>query len=404
MEDRRRVSLGGAGRLTSLCLAGLRYVEWGQTPKLLRQPATSRETEGSRAALRMAARPGGEPAGSNGPRGRSLLLGRPHLATTGGLGDERGMPADAPLTPHQVAVAQLHREARALEAAGDFDMAFSVFQAAADLTAAHDAASPDEGERLRRLADARMRKLLTPQYIEEVASPFALAPIFIVGMPRSGSTLVEQILACHPDVEAIGEADKLSDIVSKLRVSPPFPSGMAAQLRAEYLASLPRKGFGVFTDKTLGTFNFLGAVKILFPNAIILNCVRPAMATCWSCFTTPFGVTQDYCVSLPHLGREYVRYRAMIDHWRGFIDIVDVSHEVMVSDTETEIRRLLAACGLPWHDACLRFYENDRGVRTASKDQVRRPIFDSNDRWRNYEKHLGPLIEALGPHAQSISA
>ena len=154
-------------------------------------------------------------------------------------------------------------------------------------------------------------------------------------------------------------------------------------------------------------YSEIGMIHLCLPNAVILHSVRDPVDTCLGCYKQIFVSGHETTYDLTLVGKTYVLYRRLMEHWNRVLPgrVVDVVYEKLVADPETEIRRLLTVCGLPWDDACLRFHENQRSVRTASSSQVRQPIYKSSlQRWRRYEKHLGPLLEALGPYAPEPAA
>jgi tetratricopeptide (TPR) repeat protein len=252
-------------------------------------------------------------------------------------------------------------------------------------------------------------------------------PIFVVGMPRSGSTLIEQILASHPLVHGAGEIETLSahlvtmqwpyvgyrlpgpDGVTRPTEPPRPPARYFRERGAAYVKALrafhPRAQRIV--NKMLGNYLYVGMIELCLPNAVIIHAVRDPVDNCLGCYKRLFATGNETTYDLADIGRHYVSYRRLMEHWAGVLPgrVVDVVYEEMVADPEPQIRRLLEACGLPWNDACLRFYETQRPVRTASLAQVRQPIYRSSvQRWRRYEKHLGPLLEALGPYAPKEGA
>jgi tetratricopeptide (TPR) repeat protein len=247
-------------------------------------------------------------------------------------------------------------------------------------------------------------------------------PIFILGMPRSGSTLIEQILSSHPQVHGAGELQAVHKSMVEMRwpyegylqpgadgtlmpSPPPKPANRYfRELGAAYVKAL--RGYSAkaqrITDKMPDNYFDIGMIHLCLPNAVILHSVRDPVDTCLGCYKQIFATGHETTYDLTLMGKTYVLYRRLMEHWNRVLPgrIVDVVYENLVADPETEIRRLLAACGLPWNDACLRFHENQRAVRTASSSQVRQPLYKSSlQRWRRYEKHLGPLLEALGPYA-----
>ncbi|HEY1752462.1 MAG TPA: sulfotransferase [Caulobacteraceae bacterium] len=232
------------------------------------------------------------------------------------------------------------------------------------------------------------------------------APIFIVGMPRSGSTLIEQILAAHPDVTALGETAVLPRLLEGGALGPGAGQADLRRLGRAYLEAIRARGWrgaGRFVDKTLETYLHVGAVALMFPRAVILHAVRDPMDACLSCYRQLFATGAETLYDLAEIGAEYVTYRRMMEHWRAVLSdrVVGVDHEALVDAPEAQIRWLVTeACGLAWNDACLAFHTAAGAVRTASSAQVRQPIFRTSlGRWRRYEAHLGPLMEALGPYA-----
>jgi tetratricopeptide (TPR) repeat protein len=241
-------------------------------------------------------------------------------------------------------------------------------------------------------------------------------PIFIVGLPRSGSTLLEQILASHSQVEGtmelpdiIGIARTLSGRKSKQEVSR-YPEVLAdlsaadlATLGEQYLAQtrIQRKSAApYFIDKMPNNFLHVGLIHLMLPNARIIDARRHPLGCCFSGFKQHFARGQTFTYSLEEIGRYYRYYVELMAHYDTVLPgrVHRVIYETLVGDTESEVRRLLDYCGLPFEDACLRFYETERAVRTASSEQVRTPIYrEGIDQWRHYEPWLGPLKEALGP-------
>ncbi len=237
-------------------------------------------------------------------------------------------------------------------------------------------------------------------------------PIFIVGMPRSGSTLVEQILASHPKVFGGGERHDFSDALASLTAGPgaaPFPE-LAAGLTGPQLehlgaAYLERLGAGVaaerVTDKMLANFCLAGLIHLALPNARLIHTRRDPVDTCLSCFALLFGAEQPFAYDFGELGRYYRAYRRLMEHWRRVVPdgvILDVQYEELVDAFEPQARRIVAHCGLEWDPACLSFHETDRVVRTASVTQVRQPIYRTSvGRWRPAEPVLRPLLDALAP-------
>jgi tetratricopeptide (TPR) repeat protein len=264
----------------------------------------------------------------------------------------------------------------------------------------------------------RAKAVFTPAFFAERRGQGAQAPdpIFIVGLPRSGSTLVEQILASHSQVEGTQELPDIISIARRLggratrESESRYPEALAElsgdDLRAlgeEYLArvAVHRKlGRPFFIDKMPNNFQHLGLIQLILPNARVIDARRHPLGCGLSGFKQHFARGQGFTYDLTDLGRYYADYVALMAHFDAVLPgrVHRVIYERMVADPEGEVRALLAACGLPFEAACLRFYENDRAVRTASSEQVRRPIFtEAADHWKNYDPWLGPLKAALGP-------
>ena len=243
--------------------------------------------------------------------------------------------------------------------------------------------------------------------------PIALRPIFIVGMPRSGTSLVEQILGCHPQVAAGGELTAAQTsyaeyVLERNRLgirgavdsSNEHESRLLRRARERYVDHLFEVGLdaAVVTDKFPGNFTILGFIRGMFPDAMIVHATRDPLATCWSLYTANLSAHAPYKTSLESLGHYYRLYLRVMAHWRGLPGkpIQEINYESLVANPESQIRLMLDACNLPWDERCLSFYDSRRPVTTASMLQVRRPIFGSSiDRWLPYAPHLGPLREAL---------
>jgi tetratricopeptide (TPR) repeat protein len=237
-------------------------------------------------------------------------------------------------------------------------------------------------------------------------------PVFIVGMPRSGSTLIEQIMSSHPDIYGAGEVKFLSRGMAVLRdrfpLLPRYPEmieklGPAQYeiLAQYYLNDLlgPAGNSRRVTDKLLTNYFFVGLINLIFPNAKIINTRRNPIDTCLSAFTKLFKDDMPHSYDLGELGRYHRQYSSLMDHWEKVLPpgaMATVNYEDVVADTETAARNLIDFLGLPWNDSCLEFHKSDRPVKTASVAQVRRPIYKSAvERWRKYGSGLEPLVDAL---------
>lgn len=237
-------------------------------------------------------------------------------------------------------------------------------------------------------------------------------PVFIVGMLRSGTTLVEQILASHPDVHAAGELNWIYRLCESAARRNPTRSGLLSRsldqmtasdvdaLADDYLRPLQALSPSArrIVDKNPLNFIHLGMIQLLFPRARIIHCRRDPLDTGLSCFMTDFSARNDFAASLDSIAHFYRHYRRMMAHWKSTLDlpILDVDYESVVNDLAGQTARMLQFLELPWNDACLKFHENRRFVATASNEQVRRPIYRTSiGRWRHYERELAPLREAL---------
>lgn len=265
-----------------------------------------------------------------------------------------------------------------------------------------------------------IRKLYTREFFQRRAGSGddARDPIFVVGLPRSGSTLLEQILSSHSLVEGTMELPEVTSISRELRSRAPADAGgpgryhdVLATLDGDDLRALGRRyldrtrihrhtGAPLFIDKMPNNFMHVGLIQLMLPNARIIDARRHPLACCFSNFKQHFARGQGFSYSLDDIGRFYRDYVALMSHFDDVLPgrVHRVIYERMVDDTENEVRRLLDACGLPFEEQCLRFFENERPVRTASSEQVRQPIFrEGLDQWRHYEPWLEPLKAALGP-------
>jgi len=292
-----------------------------------------------------------------------------------------------------------------------------------------------EGNRLRRSVIvyepdavsarvAQTRAIFTPEFLQSRKGSGAAAqdPIFIVGLPRAGSTLLEQILSSHSAVEGTMELPDLGAIARELggRTSGSEVSaypGILATLDRDELHALGERfmestrvqrktGAPYFIDKNPNNWLHCGLIQLILPNAKIIDARRHPMSCCFSVFKQHFARGNRFSYDLAELGRYYRDYVDLMAHFDRVMPgrVHRAVYERVVEDTEAEVRRLLDYCGLPFEDGCLRFYENERAVRTASSEQVRRPIYrDALEQWTNYRPWLGPLEEALGPALKTWS-
>ena len=241
-------------------------------------------------------------------------------------------------------------------------------------------------------------------------------PIFVLGLPRSGSTLIEQILSSHSKVDGTLELPELPRLVQQFRSrregeAPQYPALLAGLTPEELLGfgeiyleetRIYRQGAArpFFVDKMPGNFRDIGFIHLILPNAKIIDARRSAMACCFGNFKQLFVNGQEFTYDLEEVGHYYRNYVALMDHWDRALPgkVLRVRHEDVVADLEGSVRRMLDFCGLPFEPACLEFHKTERSVRTVSAEQVRRPINRQGvEQWRNFEPWLGPLKQALGP-------
>jgi tetratricopeptide (TPR) repeat protein len=305
--------------------------------------------------------------------------------------------------------------ARLDDKAGDYDAAFEHYRQGNELRkeyVRHRGAAFDP-EAQRRNTGALI-DAFTPAYFERVRS-FGVdseLPVFVVGMMRSGTSLAEQILASHPRVHGAGELRDIDLLVNGLPRRPgtteDYPACLARldattarALADDHLRRLRQLGGEAARVVDKAPFNFLhlGVIATLFPRARIIHCRRDPVDTCLSCYFQNFGEPLAFSLDLRHLGLYYREYERLMDHWARVlpVPVFELRYEELTADQEAVSRRLVEFCGLDWDERCLRFHDTRRPVRTASTLQVRRPMYRSAvGRWKRYEAHLGPLLEALG--------
>lgn len=295
---------------------------------------------------------------------------------------------------------------------GDYDRAFARYA---------------DGNRLiqRPFDAARNRELF--ELLAEIVTPELIAklqphgndtdkPVFVTGMPRSGTTLVEQILSGHPQVFGAGELSDFSAMVRQIGkhsesgtaypgalrdVNPAALEGYA-KTYVDRIAKLGGDAARVVDKQPLNLMH-LGLIAILLPNARIIRCRRDPLDTCLSCFFQKFRTGNAFSFDLVNLGTFHRDLEALADHWRAVVpnDYMEVVYEDLVAEPEKVARKMVAFCGLEWDEQCLSIEDRDRPILTASRSQARQPIYRSSvHKWHRYRDHLGPLIEALGPLAE----
>jgi Flp pilus assembly protein TadD len=329
--------------------------------------------------------------------------------------------------PQLAALEELARDAASLPVAEQIELHFARAKAFEDLGEHGDSfrqllagnalkrrqISYDETATLGGLS--RTASIFTPRLVRsrENAGIASSLPVFIIGMMRSGTTLIEQILASHPQVFGAGELKLLGNAVAEVG----SPAGCPAEfpdvvrhmsgaefraLGARYLAVISQLAPDAarITNKMPSNFILAGLIHLALPNAAIIHAVRDPADTCVSCFSKLFTEEVNHTYDLAELGRYYRQYRSLMEHWRRVLPpgrILDVRYEDVVADLEGQARRMVAHCGLAWDPRCLAFHEAARPVRTASATQVRQPIYGSAiGRWRVHKPLLGPLLAELG--------
>lgn len=291
-----------------------------------------------------------------------------------------------------------------LDRAGEFDLAF---------------AHAREGNVLRKANyDPKAHERLIGQTIHSMSAKRlatmprstidSKAPVFIVGMVRSGTTLVEQILSSHPQIHGAGELTWFFELARSI-LDVPGQAGRLASMSLDAVNTVAKKYLDPLqalapaalrvTDKLPANHMYLGLISILFPQARIIHCRRDPLDNCVSCFMTNFASANDFSFDLRWLGHYYRQYERLMAHWKSVLEVpmLEVQYEQVVEDLPGQARRLIEFVGLPWDDACLNFQDNKRHIHTASNKQVRRPLYKTSvGRWQHYQKHLAPLMAALG--------
>jgi tetratricopeptide (TPR) repeat protein len=299
---------------------------------------------------------------------------------------------------------------KAFEDRGEYEDSFSFYERGNQLKAASGGYNADATSQLiQQQIDACTRELFDERGHLGSQRP---DPIFIVGLPRAGSTLLEQILASHSMVDGTMELHEILGLAQRLR-------GRTASGRSSYPGNLHdlddsyferfadkfisdtqvyRGDAPFFIDKMPNNFMHIGLIRLMLPNARVIDARRNPMACGFSCFKQLFGEGQDFSYGLETIGRYYSDYVRLMEHWDEVLPgfVLRVRHEDVVADLESQVRRMLEFCGLPFEDACLEFHKTDRSIKTPSSEQVRQPIYRSGlDYWQNYAAWLAPLEDAL---------
>jgi len=302
--------------------------------------------------------------------------------------------------------------AKACEDRGDYDRAWDYYQQGNRTQRMLVSYDPVQTE----VVNDSIVSVFDAEFLAQHAGPGnpSDAPIFVVGLPRSGSTLIEQILASHSQVEGTSELPYLGRVAMSLNRNRAdgvnYPEAVR-ELGADHLHALGQDyldrarrhrtvGTPRFIDKMPNNFPTIGFLSLILPNATIIDARRHPLDACLSGYRQLFARGQAFTYDLSDVGEYFLEYERMMDHWHAVLPgrVLTVQYEALVADPETGVRRLLEHCGLPFEDACLRFYETERPVRTASSEQVRQPIYTSAlGFWRNYDRHLDELRSVLEP-------
>lgn len=307
--------------------------------------------------------------------------------------------------------------ARAYENRDDFDNAWRQYTKANEQKRSKVKYDPVKTE----AEHDRLIEVFSPDFLDGMSSDVTVSPcpVFVLGVPRSGSTLIEQILASHSMVEGTGELPHIimiSATLGKHRQDGLVYPTVLKEMSREQLASIGKsyiyhtapyrlEDTPYFTDKMPANFSHAGFIHLVLPNAKIIDARRDPLDTCVGNYRQLFAQGKNQSYDLQDLGEYYLQYRRMMDHWDEVLPgrILRVQYEDVVNDFEVQVKRILDYCGLPWEDACLSYFESDRAVNTASSEQVREPIYkDAMGYWKNYESHLDDLLEVLDPVTLSI--
>lgn len=337
--------------------------------------------------------------------------------------DEMARMRAAEAEPATAAVDRYHlcfALGKALEDVGEFEQSFRYYERGNALKKSQSRYRPEPVERNTRL----QKEVCTQEFFAArrgVGSPDP-SPIFIVGLPRSGSTLLEQILASHSQVEGTMELADIPRLVLELQgrepdsENPRYPSvlqtlesGEFLKMGERYIADtrIYRTDKPRFIDKMPNNFRHLGLIHLILPNAKVIDARRNALACCFSNFKQLFAAGQEFTYGLEDIGRYYRTYVELMAHWDSVLpqQVLRVQHEDVVENLEANVRRILEFCGLEFEPQCVEFYKTERSIRTASSEQVRRPIFKEGiDQWRNFEPWLKPLQATLGALARTDGA
>ncbi|SHF18788.1 Tetratricopeptide repeat-containing protein [Litoreibacter ascidiaceicola] len=323
---------------------------------------------------------------------RRYTAGDPHIKEMEALLSAGGLEAEAEMRLNFAL-------GKAYDDIGEYDRAFKHFDAA---NHARGAVTPYDAT-----ADQKLFKRIKGIFAEsvpELSVPVARRrPIFVLGMPRSGTSLTEQILASHSKVYGAGELGLLNNVLGRTNaLNQPMSEALLREIRAGYLGGLADADTdaSVITDKLPLNFRWIGFILKALPEAKVIHCARDARAVCWSIYRHSFVTPgNDYRYSLENIAQFYHLYQDLMAFWHERFPgrILDMDYELLTENQERETRRILDFAGLEWEDNCLSFHKTKRAVQTASTGQVRQEMYQgSSEAWRNYEAHLTPLLAGLG--------
>ena len=300
---------------------------------------------------------------------------------------------------------------KALEDRGEYEESFAAYQRGNQARSARNGYDPARTSAVvERQIETCTASLFDERGGQGCGKP---DPIFVVGLPRAGSTLIEQILASHSSVDGTMELHEIPGLAQRLNgrgssESAKYPA-ILRDIDGSYFARFGQKYIDdtaayrwdapLFVDKMPNNFLHVGLIRLILPNAKVIDARRHPMACGFSCYRQLFGEGQDFSYGLESIGSYYRDYVRLMEHWDEVLSgfVLRVQHEDVIEDLETQVRRILDFCGLPFEDSCLDFHKTERSIKTPSSEQVRQPIYRSGmDQWRNYENWLNPLKESLG--------